>query len=77
MATDTTTRKQEAEGFLSRLFTGWGIPGSVARILAGAIIGAVLAWLAIAQTACTASLSTTPDGSLQYRGSVGVSTVTK
>ncbi len=77
MDTQQAEKAEKAAGIVTGLLTGWGIPGSVARILAGAIIGAVLAWLAIAQTGCTASLSTTPDGSLQYRGSVGVSTVTK
>ncbi len=77
MPTNENDQKQQAESFISRLFTGWGIPGAVARILAGAIVGAVAAWLAFTQTGCTASLATNPDGSLQYRGSVGVSTVTK
>ena len=69
MATDTDTRKEEAEGFLSRLFTGWGIPGSIARILAGALVGAAAAWLALAQAGCTADPTQTADG-LQYHGSI-------
>lgn len=67
--TDTDTKKQEAEGFLSRLFTGWGIPGSIARILAGALVGAVSAWIALSQSSCTADYTQTADG-LQYHGTI-------
>lgn len=77
MPTNETDKKQQAEGWISRLLTGWGIPGSIARIIAGALVGAVAAWIAVTQSGCTASLTTNSDGSLQYRGSVGVSTVTK
>lgn len=77
MPTNETDKKQQAEGLISRLFTGWGVPGGIARILAGAIVGAVAAWIATTQTGCTASLTTNSDGTLQYRGSVGVQTITK
>ncbi len=63
-------KKEKAEGFLSRLFTGWGVPGSVARILAGAIVGAVAAWVALSQSGCTADYSQNADGSLQYHGTI-------
>ncbi len=63
-------QQQKAEGFLSRLFTGWGVPGSVARILAGAIVGAVAAWVALSQSGCTADYSQNADGSLQYHGTI-------
>ena len=69
METDQENKKQQAEGFLSRLFTGWGIPGSVARILAGAIVGAVAAWIAFSQSSCTADFSQSSEG-LQYHGSI-------
>lgn len=70
METDQENKKEKAEGFLSRLFTGWGVPGSVARILAGAIVGAVAAWVALSQSGCTADYSQNADGSLQYHGTI-------
>lgn len=36
--------------FLTALFTGWGVPGGLARILAGAVLGALSALWALSQT---------------------------
>ena len=44
------------------MLTGWGVPGSIARILAGAIIGALAAIAAMSQSGCTATLDVYPDG---------------
>ena len=51
-----TTNKEKAEkaaGFLTGLFTGWGIPANWAKVIAGAIIGALIAAGAITSTSCT------------------------
>lgn len=69
MTTNENDKKQQAEGFISRLLTGWGIPGSVARILAGAIVGAVAAWVAFSQSACTTDYAQNAEG-LQFHGSI-------
>lgn len=51
----TKPAHDEATGsFMVNLLTGWGVPGSLARILAGAIIGALSALWALSQTGCVA-----------------------
>lgn len=65
MMSDETKNEQatKAAGWLTGLLTGWGVPGSVARILAGAIIGAAIAIMAMAETSCTTTYSqTTAEG---------------
>lgn len=57
-----TDKAKESAGWLSALLTGWGVPGSVARILAGAIIGAVAAYVTLTQSSCTATYNQTADG---------------
>lgn len=54
--------------WLAGLLTGWGIKESWAKIIAGAVIGALCAagWL----TSCTAAYSQNADGSLNYAGSI-------
>lgn len=47
MATNDKTIK--AAGFFTSIFTGWGVPGGIARILAGAVIGALAALAALTQ----------------------------
>lgn len=41
---------------LTRILTGWGVPGSVARILAGAVLGAASALWVLAQAEHTPGL---------------------
>lgn len=57
-----TDKAKESAGWLSSLLTGWGVPGSVARILAGAIIGAVAAYVTLTQTICTANYTSGASG---------------
>ena len=52
MEQDNKTTK--AAGFFTSLFAGWGVPGGIARILAGAVIGALAALAALTQSGCTA-----------------------
>lgn len=47
---DKAEKASKAAGCISGLLTGWGVPGAVARIIAGAIIGAVAAYLALSQS---------------------------
>lgn len=47
MNTEQTQKARKAAGWVTGLLTGWGIPGTIARILTGAIIGAAAAVLAL------------------------------
>ena len=66
----TTTNKNEkakkAAGWVTGLLTGWGIPGTIARILAGAIIGAIATAATLTGTGCTASYKQTAEGAVEY-----------
>lgn len=64
------TSPEQADGILIRVLTGWGIPGSVARILAGAILGALSALWALSQMACVAEWNRWPDGASSWHGKV-------
>lgn len=66
------TTPEETKGFLTTLFTGWGVPGSLARILAGAVLGALSALWALSQAGCTAEWTQSPDGSA-WHGKVEIS----
>ena len=60
---------EQKAGRLAGVLTGWGVPGSIARILAGAIIGALAAIAAMSQSGCTATLDVYPDGGRRFDGS--------
>lgn len=62
MDTNKIEKATKAAGFLSGLFSGWGVPANIARVIAGAVIGAVAAALAMTQSSCTISRTTTTDG---------------
>lgn len=74
MMSDETKNEQatKAAGWLTGLLTGWGIPGSIARILSGAIIGAAIAVMAMAGSSCTTTYSqtTAEGGHTQFAGEV-------
>lgn len=68
---DETNRKmtdapEQSLGFLTRLFTGWGVPGSLARILAGAVLGALSAFWAMSQSGCMAEWTQHSAGSIWH-----------
>lgn len=64
MDTNNENKTTQAAGWVSNLLTGWGIPGTIARIIAGAIIGAICAAYSLTGTGCTAAYSqrVTADG---------------
>lgn len=62
--------EEKAAGWLTKVLTGWGVPGTIARVLAGAIVGAVAAWYLATSAACTMSYTKLPDGTVQASGSV-------
>lgn len=53
---------EKAAGFISGLLTGWGVPANWARVITGAIIGAVAAYVTLTQSSCTATYNQTADG---------------
>lgn len=59
---DKLAKAHDAASKLSTLFTGWGIPGGIARILAGAVIGALAAVAIMSQSGCTVKLDILPSG---------------
>lgn len=70
MNTERTEKAKKAAGFVTGLLTGWGVPANWARVIAGAIIGAVAAIAATTGTGCTASYTQTADGAIQYNGAL-------
>lgn len=65
---DETKNEQAAKaaGWLISLLTGWGVPGSIARILSGAIIGAAIAVMAMAGSSCTTTYEQTAEGGTAF-----------
>lgn len=55
---------EEKTSWLAGLLSGWGIKESWAKIIAGAIIGALAAMGALTQTGCTASYSQSAEGDI-------------
>ena len=66
----TNGQASRAASFLTRLLSGWGVPGGIARIIAGAAIGALAAICALGASGCTASYSQNAQGELNYSGSL-------
>jgi len=69
MNTNNEQQKQAA-GIIARILAALGVPGNWAKIIAGAIMGAVLTWLGMTQTSCT------PHGPADSAGHIGL-TITK
>jgi len=59
---------KEKHSWLAGLLHGWGIKESWAKIIAGAIIGALCAAGVLSASGCTASVSQSADGSWKYHG---------
>ncbi len=64
-----STNKEKAN-WLAGLLSGWGIKESWAKIIAGALIGALAAAGILTQTGCAVDITRAADGSLSLRGSV-------
>lgn len=67
---NNTTKAKKATGWVTGLLTGWGVPGNIARIIAGAIIGAVIAAAALSESSCSAAYSQSAAGDISYTGSI-------
>lgn len=62
------TNKEKAK-WLTGLLTGWGISESWAKIIAGAIIGALIAAGALTATGCVTTYEQTADG-IHWQGAI-------
>lgn len=65
----TMNDHQEQASWLAGLLRGWGIKESWAKIIAGAIIGALCAAGAFSSAGCTASYIRQADGEVHYSSS--------
>lgn len=72
MTTNTHEKAQKAAGFFSGLLTGWGVPANWARVIAGAVVGAVCACFAVVSAGCTTAYTQTgADGaSTSWQGAI-------
>lgn len=61
MSTNNEQQKQAA-GIIARLLTSLGVPGTWAKIIAGAIMGAIVTWAAMTQTSCSSQGQVDPPG---------------
>ena len=54
--------KEEAAGIITRILMACRIPSNWAKVLAGAIIGAVVAWMSLTQSSCASKTQADPPG---------------
>lgn len=54
--------KEEATGIVTRILMVLKIPSNWAKVLAGALIGALAAWMSLTQTSCTSTAQADPPG---------------
>ncbi len=67
MATNNTNDTTKTAGLITRLLTGWGVPGSIARIIAAALAAALITAASLAESGCTAAFTqrVTADGTTE------------
>lgn len=54
--------REEAAGIITRILMALQIPSNWAKVLAGALIGALAAWMSLTQTSCTSTAQADPQG---------------
>lgn len=54
--------KEEAAGIVTRILMALKVPGNWAKVLAGALVGALAAWMGLTQTSCTSTAQVDPPG---------------
>ena len=64
------SNQQQKTSWLTGLLTGWGIRESWAKIIAGAIMGALTAAGILTSTSCNASYTQSPNGTIHLTGTV-------
>ena len=64
------SNNKEKYSWLTGLLTGWGIKESWAKLIAGAVIGALCAAGVLTVSNCTASYTQTAAGDISFSGTV-------
>lgn len=70
-------QQQEAAGLIARVLVALRIPANWAKVIAGAIIGAAMAWAALTQSACSGPATADPAGRIGVSIVNGQYTVTR
>ncbi|MEG0025177.1 MAG: hypothetical protein RR250_02850 [Akkermansia sp.] len=52
---DNNAKNKEAADIIQKILTGCGVPANWAKVIAGAVIGGVIAYMALTSTGCAAS----------------------
>lgn len=61
MSTNNEQQKQAA-GIIARILASLGVPETWAKLIAGAIMGAIVTWAAMTQTSCSSQGQADPPG---------------
>ena len=64
------SNNKEKYSWLTGLLTGWGINESWAKLIAGAVIGALCAAGVLTVSNCTASYTQTASGDIAFKGTI-------
>lgn len=59
---------KEQYNWIEKTLAGFGVPGNWAKVIAGAVIGALIAAGILTQTSCSASIDLLPDGAQHWEG---------
>ncbi|WP_300775826.1 hypothetical protein [uncultured Akkermansia sp.] len=69
--------KEEAAGIVTRILMALKVPGNWAKVLAGALVGALGAWMGLTQTSCTSTAQSDPPGRVGINIRQGQYTITR
>lgn len=69
--------KEEAAGIVTRILMALKVPGNWAKVLAGALIGALAAWMSLTQTSCASTTQADPPGHTGINIQNGQYTITR
>ena len=69
--------KEEAAGIITRILMACKVPANWAKVLAGAIIGAMVAWMSLTQVSCSGTQQADPPGRAGISIQNGQYTVTR
>ena len=50
-------QQKEAAGIIARILVALKVPGNWAKVIAGAIMGAIAAWMGMTQTSCASTVA--------------------
>lgn len=63
---------EEKSNWLTNFITGFGVPANWAKVIAGAIIGALAAAGVLTLDSCTASIDLLPDGTQHWQSELEI-----